>query len=147
MLPQEDCCVATSGSLCCHKWIVVLPQEDRCVATRGTFPETCFAHKSAHRIWLQTLSTDLPIRFSRRTQIRQPNTPKPIQQTSKTTKKHPDEAVPISAFALDDTVGEERPTIRGATQTELLRRIVLSLQEDRCVATIGALCCDKRNFF
>ena len=33
------CCVATRGSLCCHKRIVVSPQEDRCVAT--TEPLCC----------------------------------------------------------------------------------------------------------
>ena len=88
VLPQEDRCVATRGSLCCHKRIVVLPQEDRCVATRGTFSETCFAHNSAHRILLETLSTDLVISSSRRSQIRQPNTPKPKQKPQKNTTKN-----------------------------------------------------------
>ena len=30
------------------------------------------------------------------------------------------DAVPVSEFALDDTVGEETPHVRGMTQTELL---------------------------
>ena len=87
---QVSSSTGASSKVACDKGIVVLPQEDRCVATRGTFSETCFAHNSAHRILLETLSTDLVISFSRRSQIRQPNTPKPIQKPQKKHKKTPE---------------------------------------------------------
>ena len=82
MLSQGDRCVVTRGPLSCHKRTVVSPQED--------LLKTCFAHNSCHRILLETLSTDLVSSLSRRTQIRPPNTPKPIQKPPKppTTSKN-----------------------------------------------------------